>query len=575
VKTINLSIILFLSLFHTFSLIAQISPAQKDSALANMPVQTASNRLSTLNFIIDEYYVYNDLDSIAHYSRLLLKKSKAMENNKFLGNANYYLGVKHAYQAKYDSAVFYIDKAILLHQKANCERCLAEDYDFLSLIYTKNNKPKDFEYGFKALKLYEKLRDISGIANTLYHIKKYYGEREDFKKVSEYDNRVMAILKKDENQINKSDKYRYQGDFYLRKNPDSALFFYQKALDEDTKKNTLRNLCIDYYILGELYRDYEVDLDRAEIYYKKSLLYAEKTHKPLVGSILNSLGKTYLVQKKFQKCIDYSNRAKKILSNENDWDSVEVSMLNLYTSYRNIRETDAAFECVEEMFALSDSLYNKKIEAISAELDAKYQNEKNKTEILRLQIRQQKDHTIKWGLTSGLSMLSLLFFFAYRSFKRRKNENRLEKEKLDQKIRHKTKQLTSQALMMMQKNKLLNELLKSLTELKDTEPEARKKISELKRKLKRSLYSEKDWELFRHYFEEINQDFFHQLLRINNKITPSELKLSALIKLRFNIKETASLLNLSPDSVKTARYILRKKLYLNKGENIYEFLNKL
>jgi len=48
-----------------------------------------------------------------------------------------------------------------------------------------------------------------------------------------------------------------------------------------------------------------------------------------------------------------------------------------------------------------------------------------------------------------------------------------------------------------------------------------------------------------------------------------------MIKLDFTIKETASLLNITPDSVKSTRHVLRTKLGLSTGENIHEFLNDL
>jgi len=43
----------------------------------------------------------------------------------------------------------------------------------------------------------------------------------------------------------------------------------------------------------------------------------------------------------------------------------------------------------------------------------------------------------------------------------------------------------------------------------------------------------------------------------------------------MSIKEMAGILNISPDSVKTARYRLRKKFQLNTEDNLTEFILKL
>ncbi len=86
---------------------------------------------------------------------------------------------------------------------------------------------------------------------------------------------------------------------------------------------------------------------------------------------------------------------------------------------------------------------------------------------------------------------------------------------------------------------------------------------------------EKDWELFKMYFEEVNKNFYTHLRKISGELTPGDLKLAALVKLNLNIKEAAAVLNISPESLRKARYRLRKKLGLKHGENLSEFLNAL
>ncbi len=74
------------------------------------------------------------------------------------------------------------------------------------------------------------------------------------------------------------------------------------------------------------------------------------------------------------------------------------------------------------------------------------------------------------------------------------------------------------------------------------------------------------------YFEEVNQTFFSKLREINPNTSPAEERLAALIKLKMNIKETASVLNISPSSVKMARHRLRQKLNLPQDIDLYDFI---
>ncbi|TVQ74787.1 MAG: hypothetical protein EA363_01275 [Balneolaceae bacterium] len=52
----------------------------------------------------------------------------------------------------------------------------------------------------------------------------------------------------------------------------------------------------------------------------------------------------------------------------------------------------------------------------------------------------------------------------------------------------------------------------------------------------------------------------------------TELRLCALLRLNLSSKEIASLLGISPSSVKIARYRLRKKLQLNTEESLTGYL---
>lgn len=89
------------------------------------------------------------------------------------------------------------------------------------------------------------------------------------------------------------------------------------------------------------------------------------------------------------------------------------------------------------------------------------------------------------------------------------------------------------------------------------------------------MNSEKDWELFRLYFEEVNDSFFTTLQQKSNELTTGDLKLAALIRLNLNIKEAAAVLNISPDSLRKARYRLRQKLGLVERENLTDYLNRI
>jgi len=86
---------------------------------------------------------------------------------------------------------------------------------------------------------------------------------------------------------------------------------------------------------------------------------------------------------------------------------------------------------------------------------------------------------------------------------------------------------------------------------------------------------DREWEDFKMHFEQVHPEFFEQLKASYPELTPSDLKLCALLKLNMNTKESAKILGISPDSVKTARYRLRKKLQLRKDEGLFDFIYRI
>jgi DNA-binding CsgD family transcriptional regulator len=146
------------------------------------------------------------------------------------------------------------------------------------------------------------------------------------------------------------------------------------------------------------------------------------------------------------------------------------------------------------------------------------------------------------------------------------DQKRLKENQLQNDLDHKESQLSALALQMLRKNELLQELNEKLEQ--QSQPEARQLIS-------RELNREKEWDDFNLYFEGLNKNFFNRLKEAFPEITPNDLRICALIKMNMSIKEMAAIMNISADSVKTARYRLRKKLQLNTEDNLTEFLMKL
>ena len=153
-------------------------------------------------------------------------------------------------------------------------------------------------------------------------------------------------------------------------------------------------------------------------------------------------------------------------------------------------------------------------------------------------------------------------------------ERRKEQQiQLEEKLEFKTKQLASHAMNMMQKNNLVREIIQSIDEqMANADENNRKVLKNIKYKLEKNLRTEKDWSLFKRYFEQINVGFYDRLKEFNPKLTGNDQKLAALIKLNLSVKEMSLVLNISPESLKNGKYRLKKKLGLGSEDDLNRFI---
>ena len=146
-------------------------------------------------------------------------------------------------------------------------------------------------------------------------------------------------------------------------------------------------------------------------------------------------------------------------------------------------------------------------------------------------------------------------------------QKQLKEQQLQNEIEFKESQLSALTLQMLQKSELLLEL----KEKYDDESQSNK-VSGIDKIITKAMNQEKDWVDFNLHFESMNKNFYSRLKQNYPDISPNDLKICALIKLNLSIKEMAGILNISPDSVKTARYRLRKKLGMNTEDNLTNFI---
>ena len=150
----------------------------------------------------------------------------------------------------------------------------------------------------------------------------------------------------------------------------------------------------------------------------------------------------------------------------------------------------------------------------------------------------------------------------------------LKEEKTQSELQHVNKLLAASAMNLVVKNEFIDSIKEALKKLQqsDKKAETKKALEKIVKEIDITLKLQDDWEQFEYHFDKVHGDFLYRLRSDYPNLSPSEQKLCALLRMNLNTKDIANMLSISLRGVEVARYRLRKKLTLEKGQNLSKFI---
>jgi tetratricopeptide (TPR) repeat protein len=491
-----------------------------------------------------------------------LNKAKDLKDKEKLARVYNELGIDYKFSANFEKSLEYYLQSLSIYEKLLIEnntiknkKRKASVLNNIGVLYDKlGNLDKALEYLLSDYEISKQIDDKEGLAAVLLNIGVIFEEKGENEKALEYFNQSIAL----------SEKFGYQ-------------------------KHTASALAN----IGLIYIEMEKYKTALEYSMKALNIYNDIDDKRLALSTVNNIAGIYLEIGEKQKAYKYLTDALDLGKKINAKDIVINTYQFLASYYFEIQKYKKAYEIQKEYLKQKDSLFSFEMADKIAEIQTRYEIEKKVKEI-EILTRDNEIQTLKikrkstqvYILVIIVILIILLLLITFLMFNRRRlkqkhykialEKSKLLESKLKEKNEYQSKQLTTHALNMLQKNKLLQEMENELkTFAPKTDDTLKKKLNNIRRQIKRNMNTEKDWHLFKLYFEEVNENFFNILQKRYDGLTTGDQRLAALIKLNLNIKEAAAVLNISPDSLKKARYRLRKKLGLNNRENLTDFLSQL
>jgi ligand-binding sensor domain-containing protein/DNA-binding CsgD family transcriptional regulator len=157
---------------------------------------------------------------------------------------------------------------------------------------------------------------------------------------------------------------------------------------------------------------------------------------------------------------------------------------------------------------------------------------------------------------------------------KQKELQELKEEKIKSELRHVNNLLAASTMNLVVKNEFMVNIKEEIEEVRQNGKAAdtEKALERIIKEIDSTLKLQEDWQQFEYHFDQVHGDFLTRLTNEFSDLTPGEQKLCAFLRLKMDTKEIANLMGISLRGVEVARYRLRKKLGLDKHQNLSKFV---
>ncbi|MEP1032438.1 transcriptional regulator [Ekhidna sp.] len=510
-------------------------------------LKTKAKSEETVVWLCDTAFsLYNTYPIITErIAQLALQKAIEWDSDLGIARANHVLGVSHWARDNYTVAIEYYLNALKYYDLLNNQRGMAIINMNIGIIYDDlDQTERGKTYYFASEKIIRSLGDSSNLAKVLNNLAVAYRRTHKRDSAFYYYKEVMALR-----------KAMYDSVGIARTYNNIALLFLEKGSDTEREDAVI-----------------------AQDNLSSALAYLEEgTDNRLYATINANMGRTLIFLGQLVKAKVHLDVALK-LAQKHDFKVIEQWVYQYSVElYKRRNDYKTALEYSSKEVAIDKELRNAEINEQIEELNIKYETAKRERLLAELEKQKAIDEGIKNMLIIGVAAVILiailLIFYSYQKRKKDKVISQLQFQKMSDEINVKNKEIASYTMSFLQKNQLMEELKAQINELKkNSDISTNKELTRINRIVDNTFRSDEEWKTFQITFDQMHDGFFQDLKRAYPDISNAELKLCALLRLNMNLKESAKILGIAADSVKTARYRLRKKLGLKTEDNLIDFL---
>lgn len=532
------------------------SQLELDSLLTVLPNLDGNEKTALLNRVAEIYWSINP-DKTIEYATEALQLSLEFNNKNQEGLAFINLCQGYLFNDVYDKALRLGLQSLEIRKQIGNDYDLAFTFRTLGwLYYDIGYFDKALEYHTETLRIHKKISDKQRIAYSF--------------------NSIGLI-------------HEGRGDCSL------ALSFFRKSLELKKEFNNKDRIAETMKNMGICYRKIN-DLDSAKELLESSLEISNQI-KDVQNkvTVLNELSIVNLKLGNFDKCYSLLKESRFImegLMDNKEW-IVENDriMSDYYLAIGNYKESLNRYKKYDQ--GKSKIFSSNKSEKLT-EMRILYEAERRESEIKLLEQQRNLEIQKKRSLLVASSLLViigiLIIAYLWNNIKKKKaiyeQRNKFSKEKLktqsllrenlEHKLEFRMKELTNLALFISQRTSIYKDLTKSFKSLSFSDiNQLKKDINTLIKEYTFKFNFNEDIQKFHTNVETLQSDFLFQIKEKYPHLTDKDIQLAVQVKLKLSSKEIANINNISLNSVEVGRHRLRKKMNLDKKENLISFLENI
>jgi two-component system sensor histidine kinase UhpB len=340
--------------------------------------------------IADVLYQQESSDNLNEYFAEGLKIGAQLKDSFMMALACYQQAQYLMYADKLDEAERLYNKALTLkfgRVESNYTAMVYNDIGYLCGL--KDEWEKQAEWFLKAIRIYEKVEDLIGLAVTTSNLATVYAKIGDNAKAIEYTRDAIAMREKIHDVQGLATSYENLSRLYVATSLDSAAKYQQVAM-RYAEKSRVKSFMMRSYDNLSVLMDKQRNKPEALAWIKKSIALSREMNDKvglagkcrwaalLCGDIKDTVAMEAYYRESYELSLQLKNKT--LLR---DLYASKASYYNKVSDYRN------AYDNLKKHYLYRDSVVRDETATNIAELQTKYETEKKDNEIIRLNTTQQ------------------------------------------------------------------------------------------------------------------------------------------------------------------------------------------